>query len=315
MTKTPQIILLTNRYDFTCDYLIDKIRSNYGDVISYFRINSEDIINTIYEYDAKGKLIISHNSMNYDLSKVKSIYFRRVSTVFPSSLDNNNNNFINRERRDFLEGALLSLKAKWINPLFATIQGERKLLQLSIAKKLGLKTPSTLVTNDPQKIKKFIKRKPAIIKPISHGLQVTNEKTFSIYTSAINQNDIQDEKQLFEVPSFIQEKIENKSDIRVTVIDKSIFAVSIKKDNDEEIDWRKPTVIKSYSIISLPDEINDKLLKLNNELGLRYSAIDLIQTSEDDYIFLEVNPAGEWVWLERELELEISNKIIKALLE
>lgn len=315
MTTTPQIILLTNRDDFTCDYLIDKIRSNYGDVISYFRINSEDIINTIYEYDAKGKLIISHNSINYDLAKVKSVYFRRVSTVFPSSLDNNNNNFINRERRDFLEGVLLSLKAKWINPLFATIQGERKLFQLSIANKLGLKIPSTLVTNDPKKIKEFIKRKPAIIKPISHGLQVTNEKTFSIYTSTINQNDIQDEKQLFEVPSYIQEKIENKSDIRVTVIDKNIFAVSIKKDNDEEIDWRKPTVIKSYSIISLPNEINDKLLKLNNELGLRYSAIDLIQTSDDDYIFLEVNPAGEWVWLERELELEISNKIIKALLE
>jgi glutathione synthase/RimK-type ligase-like ATP-grasp enzyme len=313
MSLYPKIVFLTNREDFTSDYLISRLISRANE-ICYLRLNSEDIVHVRFEHNSREKTLISFESIEYDLSKTKSIYFRRAPTIFPPPSDVDDTAFINRERRDFLEGILLSLNAKWINPLFSTIRGERKLYQLSLANRIGLKTPLTLVTNDPQKIKEFITNKQAIIKPISHGLQITNRGSFSMYTNSITQSDILDNSQLYEVPSFIQEQIENKNDIRVTIIDKSIFAVAIRKEPAEEIDWRKPNIKKAYSLINLPDILCKKLLRLNMELGLRYSAIDLIQTPTDDFVFLEVNPAGEWVWLERELDLSISSQILKSLM-
>jgi D-alanine-D-alanine ligase-like ATP-grasp enzyme len=32
--------------------------------------------------------------------------------------------------------------------------------------------------------------------------------------------------------------------------------------------------------------------------GLNYGAVDMILTPDDRYVFLEINPAGEFFWLE-----------------
>ena len=56
------------------------------------------------------------------------------------------------------------------------------------------------------------------------------------------------------------------------------------------------------------------MFKLHKELDLVYSAFDFVLTPEGKYFFLETNPAGEWVWLERELGLPISKTIINELL-
>ncbi len=112
----------------------------------------------------------------------------------------------------------------------------------------------------------------------------------------------------------IQERVANCYDIRATVVGKKIFAVEIHKENKEEVDWRKPGVKISYKYHNLPKSIDQLIFKLHKSLNLTYSGIDFIYTPAQQYYFLEINPAGEWVWLDNELKIPIANQIITELL-
>lgn len=309
-----KILFITNKDDISVNYLISKLKTRTKE---YLRIDSEDIDKISFEINPNGEFILSKNSKKFNLKNVKSVLFKRTPTKFDFNKDDNNQTYLNNERKHFFEGLYLSLNnAKWINPMFSTHIAERKIHQLSQANKFGLTTPNSLITNNPVSANKFLEaHDKCIIKPISNGLQVINDDIFSIYTSEIEKDYFKlYSKSLFETPVFLQERIENKSDIRVVVINEKIFAVRIDKLNKLEVDWRKPEIIKTYSNVNLPPELSEALIKLNQSFNLIYSAIDLIEKPNGDYIFLEINPVGEWVWLESELKLNISETLINELL-
>lgn len=307
----PKVLFISNKDDLALDYLIYKFQEKG---IDYIRVNSEDIVNIGVNY-CLDNLQINYNDFLYDLSKMKSVYFRRAPSIFPNSIESKDTPFINGERRNFLEGMYSSLNAKWINPIFSTYKAERKLYQLTVAKRIGFNVPYTIVSNKPSDIINFVEKQGScIIKPISHGLQVTQEGAFSIYTSEINNIKLFNKDLLFECPVFVQKKINNYRDIRATVIGNEILAVEIETDEELKVDWRKPELFKKYKSHNIPENIKQLMFKLHEKLDLIYSAFDFILTPEGEYYFLETNPAGEWVWLEREVGLPISNAIINELL-
>ena len=311
MMKQPKVLFVTNRDDFEVDFLIYKFIEHK---IPYLRLNSEDITNFSINYDLND-VYIHYKGNKCSFKDLNSVYFRRAPTLFPPSQDLNDTAFINRERRDFLEGLYQTLNCKWINPIFSTYIAEKKIYQLSVAKGIGFKIPETITSNDPKEILTFIKQnEKCIIKPICHGLQITRNGAYSIYTSEIKDFSWLENKSIFESPVLIQEKIEKYRDIRSTVIGKQIFSVEIETDDIDRIDWRKPNLKKEYKVHKLPKYIEMLMLKLHDKLNLVYSAFDFVLTPEGQYYFLETNPAGEWVWLERELNLPISNAIIQELL-
>jgi glutathione synthase/RimK-type ligase-like ATP-grasp enzyme len=312
LTIAPEVLFVTNKDDFAIDFLIYKFKDNH---IPYLRLNSEDITGCDVTWNFGNDVCFKFNDYEYSLKNLKSIYFRRAPTIFPNSSNHNDTPYINRERRDFFEGLYLTLDVKWINPIFATYISERKLYQLNVARNIGFDIPSTIVSNNPLEIKNFIDlHGNCIIKPISHGLQISKEGAFSIYTSEIKDIDFLEKDKLFECPAFVQSRIDNFRDIRATVIGNTIFAVEIEKDKIDDVDWRTPDTEKSYKVHTLPNNIVELMLKLHKALDLVYSAFDFVLTPEGEYYFLETNPAGEWVWLERELGLPISTAIINELI-
>ncbi len=308
-------LFISNVNDVTTDYLISKFESSSDD---YLRINSEDINSIAIEYNSKSGTIITRNDFSFDLSQVVSVYFRRAPTTFNSKDNVLDKPYLTNERRHFFEGLYMSLdKSKWINPIFNTYAGERKLMQLKLAQRLKLQIPETLVTNKLEKAKEFLKAHThCIIKPISHGLQQRGKTFYSIYTTSIDLNKLEklNLTDTFDTPMFLQKRIKNSKDIRVTIVGSKFFSVSIEKDSSQEVDWRKPEVAKIYKEHYLPNELEIKLAKINGYLGLVYSAIDLILTPEGEYVFLEINPVGEWGWLEKEVGLNISGSLINELL-
>jgi len=308
----PKVLFVTNKDDLATDYLIYKF-ANYN--VPYLRLNSEDITEYSLTYNFNRSICIKYDKYKYNLEYLQSVYFRRAPTIFKNTLDPNDAPFINRERRAFFEGLYLALNVKWINPIFSTYIAERKLFQLKTAQQIGFKIPNTIISNNPTDIKSFINdNNKCIIKPISQGLQITQEGAFSIYTSEIEDTNLLKDNHLFESPILIQNKIENYRDIRATVIGKNILAVEIEKINTENVDWRTPNINKIYRVHTLPKDLESLIYKLHKVLNLIYSAFDFILTPNGEYIFLETNPAGEWVWLEKELKLPISDTIINELL-
>lgn len=307
-------LFLTNREDISIEYLIEKYR-NVSE--NYLRINSEDIELVEFDINPAEKTKCYIENFEYDLSTVKSVLFKRAPTKFNNLSEDENKAYLNNEKKHFFEGLYLSLEnAKWVNPMFATHIAERKIYQLKVANQLGFNIPKSVITNQLSRALSFLKENPiSIIKPISNGLQVLKDRTYSIYTTEITHQAFKDLDlaEIFSTPVFLQERIKNDSDIRVTIVGDNIFAAKIKKESDD-VDWRKPDIKKLYDQIMLPLSLQEKLLGLNRFFKMIYSAIDLILTPQGEYIFLEINPVGEWVWLEQELHFGISDCLINELL-
>ena len=311
MIVFPRILFISNKDDLALDYLILKFQNNG---IEYLRINSEDITQFGISFNLN-EAIIDYNDTTFNLSKVASVYFRRAPSIFPKTEVLENSHFVNTERRDFLEGLYLTLRnVKWINPIFETYIAEKKTYQITLAKRMGFNIPKTVFTNNSERANNFINNQNySIIKPICHGLQITNTGAYSIYTSDIQSINV--DVKLFESPIYLQEKLNTYRDIRATVIGDKIFAVEIESFTDNKVDWRRPEIRKNYSNHNLPTELKNRMLNFNAKLGLQYSAFDFILTKDHNYMFLETNPAGEWVWLENELDIPISDAIINELIK
>jgi glutathione synthase/RimK-type ligase-like ATP-grasp enzyme len=108
----------------------------------------------------------------------------------------------------------------------------------------------------------------------------------------------------------LQEEIPRDADIRATIIGPHCFVAEIKSDK-RIIDWRDPKSDVRYAVSSLGEEICEKCRQVLNRLGLVYGAFDFIRTPDGDLVFLEVNPTGEWAWLEDELGFPMREAFIQ----
>ena len=108
-----------------------------------------------------------------------------------------------------------------------------------------------------------------------------------------------------------QQYLEKDFELRITIVGEQVFAVKIhsQKNKKTELDWRKDQLHVEYELFKLPDHIKIKLLKLHQAFGLFYGAYDFIVDQGGDYHFLEVNPAGQWLWMEEIIQLNISEKL------
>jgi glutathione synthase/RimK-type ligase-like ATP-grasp enzyme len=197
--------------------------------------------------------------------------------------------------------------AKWVNPSAAARTGRSKMHQLTLAAKCGLQIPATLVANNPAAIRDFIETNNA---PGRFG---TIMKTFRpvrwehaagvsmVYTAKIDQTNLPADYLLQVIPAIYQARVEKAFEVRSTFFGELGFHVEItaKKDGDHVQDWRTGhytglTVLPH----TLPEEITAKCIHLMAELGIRFGCFDFIVTPDGEYVFLEVNEAGQFLWVE-----------------
>jgi len=191
---------------------------------------------------------------------------------------------------------------------------EMKPYQLHIAKRLGFSIPSTIISSDPLAIQDFFLRHEGkvIAKPVRSGYIETSEGAFGIYTRKLGRKDIEMLETALPCPIIVQKEIPKEFDIRVTVVGNKVFAVAIdsKGDPHAKIDWRRTeNVDLPHQIHELPGRIKYLLITLTRELGLSFAAIDLVLNQEGKYFFLEVNPSGQWLWVEDKTGFPISDAV------
>ena len=243
--------------------------------------------------------------------EVRGVWVRRLKpfAIAPSVVDRQVEHFSYNECRDFFIG-WLSTFDNVINACQQEYLAARKLMQLYCASGLGLRTPETLISNDPEKIEAFYHNRKCeiIFKPLTGtAFQFTGAHLFDdAHLQTIQATSL--------APCIFQERITVKENLRITIIDQDVFAASIKVGREyAKIDWRleRSPVIEPYK---LPVEIEDKLIKLQRRLGLRYGAIDMILNEQDEYVFLENNPGGQFLFIEVPTRMPISQALAGALL-
>jgi len=172
--------------------------------------------------------------------------------------------------------------------------------------------PSSLITNSNISTSSFINKNiNSIVKPLSTGRVACNNNVGIIQTNLVDKNI--ELKNLELAPAYFQEYIEKQYELRVTIVDRKVFAVRI--DTNEKIDWRKNKENIKYSKFKLPAKIIKKCNALMQKLNLKFGALDFIVNDRDEFYFLEINANGQWGWLEHELKLNISGAIMNYLME
>jgi len=312
------LLIWTCEGDATADWFISTYLNNSS--LKWCRFNSETFperTRIILKSDSSELLIGSGTRIT--AKEIRSVWYRRPgeSSFLNHSVSETSLTLIRAESARALEYMRTGMcNALWVNDPEANRNASHKLNQLHDAERHGLRTPDTLITNEPEEVKAFAIAHGGhvIAKPLQRGTVIEDGTYKAFYTTLLGVTDIERLAESIAVcPLMFQEQIEKAYELRITVIGNQCFAVKLESQTQERtlIDWRKDPTQCRHSIYELPESLAQILTRMTKESGLYFTAFDLIAAPSGEYIFLEHNPNGQFAWLE-----EITGvKIGRALLD
>lgn len=268
-------------------------------------------------------LTLTNDAAEFDLREVTAIWHRRLNfgAGVPLTLDKQLRDASLGETRAAAMGMLASLKAFRVDAVEHIRRAENKQLQLQVARSLGLEIPRTLTTNDPAAVHSFAGScSDGIVTKMLSSFAVYEEgRELVVFTNPVKTEDLIDLSGLRLCPVTFQEMIPKSLELRTTVVGRRVMSASINSQASQRAahDWRRDghRIIQDWQPYELPLEVEEKILRLMDYFVLNYSAIDIIVTPDGRHVFLEINPVGEFFWLERYTGLPIANAIADVLLE
>lgn len=248
----------------------------------------------------------------FDLHDVQAAWWRRVRhpTVDPAVTDPNAAAFILSETHEAVSGMLDSLRCPWMNPRGADAAAHHKPLQWTVARQVGLTVPDTLVTTNPDDARRFIQRAPGsktVFKAFIAMADAWRE------TRLVEDSDLEHLASVRLAPVIFQEYVPGV-DLRIIQVGERFYAAELDaRRTSYPVDMRMVIGEAQVRAVSLPQAVEDQLLALQRRLGLVYGAIDMRRTDSGEYVFLEVNPAGQWLFVETLTGLPISQAVADQL--
>jgi glutathione synthase/RimK-type ligase-like ATP-grasp enzyme len=276
-----------------------------------------------YGGEGAGSVTFGAGEYEFDLNDVEAVWHRRLSVAarLPRELDAQLRAASVGESRAALLGVLAGLTAFRVDPEAAIRRAEQKPLQLRVARELGLEVPRTLVTNDPAAVRDFYAACGGRLMTkmlSSFAVYDRDGRESVVFTNPVGPEDLEDLSGLSLCPMTFQERVEKRLELRATVVGRRVFTASIDSQVSERAahDWRRDGValVGEWRPYTLPPEAEGRLLALMDYFGLNYGAADFILTPDGRHVFLELNPSGEFFWLEHGPGLRISGALADVLL-
>lgn len=307
-------LIVSSTIDFSTDMVCYRLLE---DNEKFYRLNRDEFLKHKIVVDLQNEvMIISIDGEEYEaqFEHLKGIFFR--APVFLRTQSKKELSVQEQLERNqwssFLRNLIVFKNANWINNPVSTYRAENKIFQLCIAKEYGLEVPVTYISNctdfNLESDKKYI------VKSLDTALfyDMENNKEMFTYSNVVSGSEL-NEYDLTSAPIFIQEFLNPKIDCRVTYVQGKLFLVKILQNGKGLYgDWRMRKEELEYIPFQLPTYVENAIHKLMKKLELNFGGIDLAIVS-GEYYFIEVNPTGEWGWLEVKTGTNISKTIKRAL--
>lgn len=322
------VLIFTNKEDVHPTPVIEKL-TRMG--IPVFRFNTECLL-TDYRFhwwngtSGCGFDITSNNNgFTVGNSNLTTVWDRRPE--YPAELLVSNTEEIKKFNKEeaigffrFLRGYLSRVPS--IGSIANDGMASSKMLQMAIARRVGFNTPATCFSNRKEDIVEFASQYEYVaLKLIGAESIIYEDGTqHAFFTRKTNHDSLQQvpDMAFVQTANFVQEYVPKAYELRVTVVCDKVFACRIDSqqlnEEDGAVDWRQgyDKGLK-HSVYNLPDEVSQKCIEYLYEMRLNYGAFDFVVTPSGEYIFLECNPNGQWLWIEMETGLKISDAIAEAL--
>lgn len=234
-----------------------------------------------------------------DLEQVRAVWWRRPSAFgLPDTLHNPaHRRLALSEATTAFHGLFEAMDALWINPPALDAAASHKPYQLALAQRLGLDIPHTMMTSDPDEAREFWRACNGDV--IYKQFIALPEAWFE--TRRLGEAETKaGDAAIRLAPVIFQRNVGAVADLRVTIIGDKVFAAAVDVRNlSYDVDVRLNLDAKHVTH-DLPDDVVKKLRTLMRQLGLLYGAIDLRLTEDGRYVFLEINPAGQFLYVEQQ---------------
>ena len=310
------ILLVSTKVDVATDAVV---RSLAARGISFIRANTED-----FPYHVGWSFRITTNScpelrVPSTECRYRSVWWRRVrSPERPANMLQGVHEYCVREGQDFVVGAVQSIAARIMSDPARVWAAEHKLWQLTIARECGLEISDTVATNVPEEIRRAFSDfgGELICKPVRTGFVDLGTEQRAIYTVRLLAEHLEQLGDAKWSPAIYQRWVRKSLDIRITVVGTRIFVASIDSLSDPAaiVDWRRTTNPDlPHAVIDLPESLEHAILALMARLGLSFGALDFVLTPDGRFVFLEINPNGQWMWLDDKLGFGITDAVVDWL--
>jgi glutathione synthase/RimK-type ligase-like ATP-grasp enzyme len=256
-----------------------------------------------YEFSTHGQII--------DFTTCRAGWWRRPQPfTLQSELASEVVSFTYSECHEAVAGLWSALNLKWVNPPALDEVAHHKPYQLAIATEVGLPIPRTVITNNPDVARRFIDElapERTVYKTFLASEECWRE------TRVVRPHELELLDRVSLAPVIFQEYVSAVADVRVTVVGDRMFAAEIRAaPGGYDIDYRMDINGADFQPTELAIETQGGIRRLMERLGLVYGAIDFRRTERGD-VFLEINPAGEWLFVEERTAQPITRALAELL--
>jgi hypothetical protein len=309
------VLIITNDHDEHASAVIDEL--NNRDV-PVFRFHPQDVPHAcsvsleIHDGRIEGEIQNAYHRVSF--KDICAAWYRRSRNVYdgpPSMTSERLDQYVKAQSNATLTSLYDSLQTLWVGHPYKLRRAEVKALQLQEASKAGLTTPNTLISNDPSRAAAFVSTlgdAECAIKPLI-AIGVTDEQGYRLpLTTTLPADHPLDSVAL--APNMFQPYIDKAFELRCVVIGERIFCAKIDSQAHEitRKDWRKGELHDpdpEQEAFSLPDHVQASIRRMMGSFGINFASIDMIVTPSGEFVFLELNPNGQWLWLELDLGLPL----------
>jgi hypothetical protein len=305
------VLVITNDHDSHASAVIAEL---YKRSVPVFRFQPEDFPHActisieIRDGRIEGEIHTAYHRVAFD--DICAAWFRRSRNIFAERLNLTSeklDNYIKAQSSATVVALCESLQTLWVGDPRHLRRAEIKALQLAEAANAGLTTPNTLMSNDPMRAAEFVDAlgdtTPCAIKPlIAVGVTDANGYRLPLTTTLPPGHPLES---VALAPNIFQPYIDKAFELRCVVIGERIFCARINSQADDvtRIDWRAGK--REHEIFVLPEHVAAAIRRLMASFEINFASIDMIVTPEGEFVFLELNPNGQWLWLEHELGLPL----------
>ena len=237
------------------------------------------------------------------------LWWRRPGRVTLDVLAPEDRDFAQHEWADALDGFVHAAATHVINRPGAERQAARKSLQLQWARACGLELPRTLMTNDVEQAKAFFQALDGRI--VVKVFRSPRED--AVPTRQVRWEDFEHARALQATPAIFQEHVEGDSDLRVVGVGEHLFAARIRPKR-AQVDFRtdaRPDMER----FTLDERTAAGLRRMMREFGITYCSADFRLRRDGTPVFLELNPGGQYLFVEMATGYPITQTLARALAE
>jgi glutathione synthase/RimK-type ligase-like ATP-grasp enzyme len=312
------VLVITNDHDEHADAVIAELDRR---AVPVFRFHPDEyphacsISLEIRDGQIEGEIEKERQRVRFD--EICAAWYRRSRPLFaplPSLnlLQGDLENFVTVQSSAMISGLFASLETLWVGQPSKLRRAEVKALQLAEASKAGLATPATLISNEPERAAAFsgaLGKAECAVKPLIATRVDSEEGARLPLTTTLPRGHALDSVALS--PTIFQPYVEKAYELRCVVMGEKIFTARLNSQEKESArnDWRAAAIEEEgdveHELYDLPERVQAALQRLLRSFDLNFASVDLIVTPEGEYVFLDLNPNGQWLWLEEELCLPL----------